>query len=103
MNTTTVVPIIIYTEPDKCPNCMQIEHKITICGHCRYEYKNNEDIPAWQYILAVTFVIIVLVFILFIIMLIADWTSNFNNSTLIEILIYDWESLINGISHLRIW
>lgn len=71
------IPIIIphhNSEPSHCPNCGQIEHKIEVCKHCKYEYPKETWSPK-----PLIFAILTVIFIAGLI-IIGNWyLKNYTN------------------------
>lgn len=38
---TVIVPIHTTSEPDRCPECKEVENTKVVCAHCGHEYKKD--------------------------------------------------------------
>lgn len=67
----TPIPIIIDSEPEKCPNCKNIKNTVEICKNCKYEYGDKENEPPWYFVITMTILIFAGLFL--VISIISGW------------------------------
>lgn len=91
-----IVPVIIHSEPDRCPQCKKEEDIISICCNCGYEYKEDGDGPIWLFILIIIISLIIGGWFIFTIM---SWFGSYNHDTLFEII----GDQFKWLSELRVW
>ncbi|MFW9872353.1 MAG: hypothetical protein ACFFG0_04565 [Candidatus Thorarchaeota archaeon] len=85
MTTNTPIFIPYNSEPERCPQCKKIENKKTICKHCGYEYKVDDDITCGDVVLTIMF----LGGIVWIILTIFEWLSG--GTPLLRVFLNQWE------------
>lgn len=80
----TITPIIINTEPDKCPSCGKNEDVKIVCKHCGFEYEETKN--TWRETLSIVVFCAVAVWLFFTLM---AWFAT--RDTLVEILVSQFE------------
>jgi len=75
-----VTPIFIpmgssSSEPERCPNCNELENKVTLCKHCGYEYKDDPG-GFWEWVMIIGGVLLALIAVIWIIITCGQWLAE---------------------------
>lgn len=97
-----VVPVIGMDDdkPSKCPSCGKPENIKQVCGHCKYEYPEDEDWNGW----VVLGVIVVLIVLVWLGVTILHWLVEQNGFNAVKPTLFDvFRSQWEFVRNLRIW
>lgn len=71
------VIIPIRSEPERCPKCREIEHKVEVCDNCNYQYP--EDIIEYPFWYVSLFCSVVITFLAFYLGGLIEWTYGYGD------------------------
>lgn len=94
MSTPIIIPMPV--EPDRCPECNNVENVKAVCANCGYEYRDGEG-RVWP---AVLIIVLSVVFAVWFLLTMTEWLT-YGNKTLVQVLVSQWNFIIDAIK--RIW